>query len=121
MIVFKNVSITILREFDQRGPASEAHCHPERELVGRCDKDDFGRARFRCSRNHDTLAVDWSRCYGGAGEGKDSARLVKAWIFDPRDLASINEGHRTNHERLLRPGGDYDLVGITARTPKITK
>ena len=76
---------------------------------------------FRPARDHDSFPVDrpWNnRC---SSETKGATRLVKSGILDPRDLTPIYQRHRADHHRLLRSGGDDDLVRMTARASVITQ
>jgi hypothetical protein len=67
----------------------------------------------------DPFLVDRSWDHGRSGKTESSAGLVKSWIFDPRDLARIYEGHRADRHRLLCSGCDHDLIRMTARTPEV--
>ena len=83
--------------------------------------NDFGRRLLRRPRDHDPFLVNRSRNHGRPGETKNSASLIKSRIFDPRDFTTIYQGHRADHHRLLRSGGDDDLVRMTARTSVIAQ
>src|SRR6266478_3070623 len=121
MIVLENVSVAGARKIDQSRSSRETHRHTQRELMGRCDVNYFGRVLFRQPRNRDSLAVNRSGNDGRTGEPKGPASLVKAGIFNPRDLTPIYERHRADHHCLLRPSGDDNLVRVTTRASVIAQ
>src|SRR5262249_35927211 len=109
------------RQMPSRMPILRIGIHTERELMGRSYVDDFRRALFRWSRDRDSFSVNrsWNDCR--PREPKGSASLIKSRILDPCHLTLIYEGHHADHHRLLRSGGDDDLVWMTACTSVITQ
>src|SRR5204863_9935576 len=89
VVVLKNVGIALAREIDERGPARETHCHAERELMGRCDINNFWCCLFRWTGDHDSFPVHWSRNYRRSSETKSAPGLVESRILEPRDLPAI--------------------------------
>src|SRR5690242_4766710 len=121
VIVFENVGVALAGELDERGPARKTHCHTERKLVGRRDVNDLGRPPFGRSTDDDSFAIDRSRNNCAASKTKSAARLIESRIFNPRHFATIYQRQRADYHRLLRSSGNNNLIGLTARTPKIAK
>src|SRR6476646_8380664 len=121
VVVFENVGVPLAGKLDERGPARKTHRHPERKLMRRRDVNDLGRSAFGRSTDHDSFAIDRSRNDRATGETKSAARLIESGIFNPRHFTTIYKRQRADYHRLLRSSGNDDLIGPTARTPKIAK
>ena len=87
----------------------------------RRNENDFGRGTFGLFADNDALLVDRPRNQSRAGESKHAARLMESGIFDPGDFATVNERERADHQRLLRSGGDDDLVVMATRAAEVTQ
>ena len=65
--------------------------------------------------------IDRSGHDGRSSETKNPASLIKSRIFDPRNFTRVDQRHRADHHRLLRAGGDDNLIGMTAGAPVIAQ
>src|SRR5438874_2980665 len=109
-VVFKNKGVVSMRKIKQGSPALETHCHPKGKLMGRRYVDDSRQRLVSQSRDHHSFMVDRLRHYFSADKSKDSSRLVKTGIFNPRSLAWIYQRHCADHHCLLHSGDDHDLI-----------
>ena len=65
--------------------------------------------------------IDRSGHDGRSSETKNPASLIKSRIFDPCDFTRVDQRHCADHHRLLRAGGDNDLICMTAGAPIIAQ
>ena len=112
VIVFDDDRSALPCKGDERAPPFGAHCHSQRELVGRTDADDIGVGRNRIDR--DSLLIDTNRNDVRAGRCERDPHQRVTGILERDDrFARSDEDPRKKVERLLRACRHQHIVRRT--------